>query len=237
MISETTEYTKAGKAYIESKTKNQDFIYSEENDKAAFFAIADGVSSARKGEEGAEIACKEAAKILLDSPDYYFSINPKNTIGILINKLELKIKNEAKNNGLSEREYASTLVFLLCDKQSDLIMMFCLGDSRIYEVDNIAAGQVCETQKHSGNAVCTIVSNTAEEEAVLSIRKARSGETFLLCTDGMWKTAEQEGLFNDPEILLSPEKLKAYFDGREINDDCSYITVTLKTEKKINEQR
>lgn len=218
-------YSKTGEWHKENAIENQDFLFGCENEYASFFAIADGVSACKNGADGARIACEVCADIIMDHVSYYFnSANDKVKLIILTN-IENAVKKQAVLSNTNPEEYASTLNFVCYNKITEQVLIFSLGDSRIYRIANGKAEYINRTLVHGHNKVCSTISYGAQNEAVLHIFNAAADDSFLLCTDGMWKIAEADGLLNQTIELFDGEDLAKKLDRCETRDDCSFLLV------------
>lgn len=203
--------------------KNQDFIYEKQNDDGAFFAVADGVSACKKSGIGAQIACKISADILLDHIEYYFESSEEKVKSLILMNIRNAIQEQANKDECEAEDYASTLCFVCYDKRCNRVMTFSLGDSRIYQIYNDKMRYINCTVSHSDNAVCSAISYSAEREAVLNRRPIDEDEGFLLCTDGMWKTAERLGLFVNPVCWEDGKTILCFLEQNTPNDDYSFL--------------
>lgn len=203
--------------------ENQDFVFSAENESAAFFAVADGVSACKNSRLGAQIACEVSGDILLDHVRYYFDSAAEKVKAILLMNIRSAISKSAKKEGFDPEDYASTLSFVCFDKQTNRVMTFSLGDSRIYRVRDNELINLNKTVVHECNMVCSTISYSAENEAVICKTERNADDTFLLCTDGMWKTAEISHLFDNPESLNDGDEIVACLNQYQIGDDCSFL--------------
>lgn len=198
----------------------------QETESGAFYAVADGVSSCENSRQGAEIACRISAKVLLDDIDYYFDAVPEMTVGLILSNIRSRIgrvADEMRREGVS---FASTLCFICINKKRKKMMSFVLGDSRIYAVRSGAVRQLNPVRTYDGNVTCTTMTAFAQEEVGFGITDRSPGETYLLCSDGCWR----ELFFADENARLvmrekDIDKLPAFFDGRKTGDDCSFVAV------------
>lgn len=160
---------------------------------------------------------------MLDHISYYFDANVEKIKNILISNIRSVTRKRADVDGFKYEEYGSTLSFLCCDKINNRILAFTLGDSRIYRIDNSGINHINRTVSHGPDSVCSTISFCAEKEsAVLKIDRNRP-ESFLLCTDGMWKTLELDLLSGVPEMFRDGDSIVNMLDKKQIFDDCSFL--------------
>lgn len=181
------------------------------------------MSACRNSAVGAEIACKVSADIILDHVEYYFASDSQKVKRIILENIKREIQKQAEKDFLYPEDYASTLCFVCCNKINGQALMFSLGDSRIYLIEDGRAEYVNQTLSHGKNRVCSTISFEAEWEASVEKIELDFDASFLLCTDGMWKTAEKKNL---PELLHSTgsgTNLMKYLETEEIVDDCSFL--------------
>ena len=219
------QYTKLGEYHKVNKIENQDYIYSQENKEALFFAVADGVSSCKNSRAGAEIACKVSAKVILNDVDYYFASKPEKTIRLLLSNIKSEIHNTAIILNQEPISFASTLCFACINKQSGKIMLFVLGDSKIYCINKSNISQINRVQSYGENITCSTMTQHCETDARLELKTINCDDVFLLCTDGCWKTLFKT---DDNRIAMLEENIDyidRFLDKKTINDDCSYILI------------
>ena len=219
-------YSKTGERHREENRENQDCVYSAENDFAAFFAVADGVSACKNSRSGAQLACEVCADILLEHTGYYFDSDEEKVKQILLDNIRSAISRKAGQERCEPEDYASTLSFLCFDKLHERVMTFSLGDSRIYRMNGNGIDRINQTVSHGMNAVCSTTSRRAEKEAVLFRDSKRADDSFLLCTDGFWKAAEADSFPAEPGLFENGGALAALLDRQTIRDDCSFLLAT-----------
>lgn len=181
------------------------------------------MSACKNSRIGARIACEISGEILLDHVDYYFESSSEKAKSLILMNIRNAIEQQAKNDGCSIEDYASTLCFVCFDKRLHRVIMFSLGDSRIYQIQNDEIRYINRTVSHGENVICSTVSSSAKREAILNCKSSEENEAFLLCTDGMWKTAEERGLLSDPMGWEDPKRVIDFFEQYPTNDDCSFL--------------
>lgn len=221
---EVCSYSKIGEMHKRENMENQDCVYSAENQYTSFFAVADGVSACKNSKLGARLACEVCSEILLDHAGYYFNADAEKVKKILLTNIRSAIAGQAKQDRCTPKDYASTLTFLCVDELSDRILTFSLGDSRIYRIDDRGVHPVCQTVNREQGGICTTISCSAEKEAVVQKSDRQKKDKFLLCTDGMWRTAEAASLLDDPDLFQDDgTTITDLLDRQKIHDDCSFL--------------
>ena len=224
------KYSKTGEYHKLNKIVNQDFIFRFENEEAAFFAVADGVSSCANSRQGAEIACKTGAKVILDDVDYYFGLSPQKTINILVANIKNEIEKAAAQSDSPAKSFASTLCFACIEKKSGKMMTFVLGDSRIYSISGQNIDVMNPVRSYGHGITCTTMTDRCESDARLEISIPGKYSEYMLCTDGCWKNL----FFTDEKNRLnmresSTGKAAEYLKSRAIDDDCSFLLIANQT--------
>ncbi len=181
------------------------------------------MSACRKSAVGAKIACRVSADVILDHADYYFDSRDERVKSIILTNIKSAILKQSAKDGCFPEDYASTLSFVCYNKNSGQILTFSLGDSRIYRAGPGCAEYVNRTRAHEHGNVCSVVSYGAENEATLGRSVARKDESYILCTDGMWKTAEAACLFSFPDSVFDCANAARYLERCRISDDCSFL--------------
>ena len=166
-----------------------------------------------------------SASVILDHVEYYFGSDSKKVKSIILENIREEIKKQAERDGLFPEDYASTLSFVCHNKATGQVLTFSLGDSRIYRVRDGCAEYVNQTKPHDRNIVCSTVSFSAENEAVLKKTHAEPNEGFLLCTDGMWKNAEKAEFERSVFGIYGSASLAKQLEEQKISDDCSFLFV------------
>lgn len=159
----------------------------------------------------------------MDHVEYYFDSDEKKVKSIILDNIQHAIEKQAELDGFYPKDYASTLSFVCFNKKTNEVLTFSLGDSRIYRIRDDEVEHINQTVAHDHNRVCSTVSFGAQREAVLESFIMTEGDRFLLCTDGMWKMAEAEGLL----VLLCSSCDGGVLVDRlmqcKIKDDCSFL--------------
>ena len=220
------EYSKIGEYHRKNHLENQDYLYVQETDKGIFCAVADGVSACENSRQGAEIACKVSAKVILDDIDYYFEASREKTINLVLSNVRNHIRRAAEAADQSGDSFASTLCFICIHKQKKQRMTFVLGDSKAYSLQPNRISQLNPVREYADNVTCTTMTRSAGKDAGLSVEPFGDSEGLLLCTDGCWK-ALFDGDVNrvKPLQINNIDNVKTYLDSVGNGDDCSFLAV------------
>lgn len=223
-------------SYHESRNlPNQDVVYTAENERFCFSALADGVTSCEKGEVGAMIACEAVSDMLLSNGEYYFGFSSEKTacytIGQILDCLDLK----AKADGCSINDYSSTLMFVLYDKKEKKFLYFSIGDGIILGGKESGCKVICQPNlSETGCVVTTTVG--AEETAFVGIGDAYEYDSLLLCSDGAWeKMYRRSRMMNEPKMLISSgnyQGLSGFLKKQNSRDDYSYISMSFNDSQR-----
>lgn len=221
-------YTKKGNR----RSRNQDVITHGQNDEYEVIALADGVSSCKKGKEGAEIACKTVSDIFLNCGRLFFNYSRKKTANIVLDEIKRNISIAAKHDNEPSDSYSSTICFVCLEKRTGKIISFQLGDSHIF----LLSKDGCDAINAKGAyELCFTTYPDADEYTFIDIFHTDNIQGLLLCSDGAWKLLYNKNILN-PEILhaikhLNFEIFEAFLKNKNNTDDCSYILLNLENEK------
>ncbi len=219
------EYTAPGTYHTTRGLSNQDSVLSAENRQFLAAALADGVGSAAKGGEGARIACRSIIDLLLAGGRYYMDLAGEKTAHYVIGQIRHEL-NKYADNASSIRDYASTAMFLLLDKESSKILCLNLGDGLILGVDR----EGCIVLSQPGlyrSGTCVTTTDGAEQLTSVLLLDAQQYRSVTLFSDGAWQLMYDRTKLRTPlqELLESGNfpALGAYMAQQNNYDDSSYI--------------
>ena len=219
------EYTAPGSFHTARGLSNQDVILSAENRRFLITALADGAGSAAKGGEGARIACRSIIEQLLAGGQYYMDLTAEKAAHYLIGQIRFEL-NRYTGADSSLRDYASTAMFLLLDRESSKILCLNLGDGMILGVD----GEGCIVLSQPGlyrRGTCVTTTDGAERLTSVLFLDARQYSSVTLFSDGAWQLLYDRTKLRTPlqELMESGDfpSLGAYMARQNSYDDSSYI--------------
>ena len=231
----------AGRGHIAAGIPCQDKTYAVEQDGVSVIVLADGAGSARFSHEGAEIVCREAAKLLIQSFDSYYEEEDAGVVKrAVLQHLLATLKQEAELLECDIEDLASTLL-LAAIKEERCILMH-LGDGVI----GCLKGGEMRVASHPDNGEFINSTEFVTSPSAISslrIRKGESGDIagFVLMSDGAEESLyDRHGKVLAPAVrrildfaaVLSHEKMEAElldsFEGvirQRTMDDCSLVLI------------
>ena len=223
---------------------NEDYCSYKETNDFACYVVADGLGGYKSGNLASDLVVNSFLELSLkkesiEYKDIKHSIEETNTI-----------LTKAQKENFELNSSKSTLVALLTDFKS--VNWVHVGDSRIYffrdghiyhqskdhsVVQALAdAGEIMvdEIRFHedrnkllraigqSNDVKCTINENSVN---------LRSGDVFLLCTDGFWEYVDEDSMITSLKIVTSPEewilKLESVLNERINDNNDNYTAITV----------
>lgn len=246
------------------RENNQDrFLIYEHDEETTFLAVADGIGGTVGGEIASTLVIDTVKNKLIET--FNTIVDPHNLKEILT---EIYIAAQKAIRDRIDKEpslygMGTTLCCLLIHK--DLYVWGNVGDSRVYNFTNGGFHQITKDHsyienlklngagKHSNkivekysNILTRSISGGGDEPDIypkeLQCKKLKSGEGFLLCSDGLLleKNGNENILFN--KILMESNSLKeftvnlisdAYTNGSADNITCVSIRKGWD-ERKVN---
>jgi serine/threonine protein phosphatase PrpC len=214
--------SKVGRLHKERGLLNQDVIKYSETEDLVLGVLADGVSAAKFGGQGALIATETVADFLLKNSKSLFSINEEHLKNIILNEVQSALSRQAVEGNVED--YASTLVFASFQKSTNKLMLFSLGDSMIY----LFSSQGCTPfENNTRKELRFTVSEDALKSTEFKIVPTEDIKGVMLCSDGAWRTMYSDGMML-PSLLKAGETFeleafKEHFEKQDCLDDMSVI--------------
>jgi len=224
------------------RAENQDRILAEVDAEGTMglFAVADGMGGQRGGEIASSLAVETLRAELLPLLDAIASNNPDATSQPLtgrlheaINRCNARVLRYAEEHPETQG-LGSTLTLALI--KGSLAVIGNIGDSRIYRVrdgaieplthDHSYVAQLAALGKIEPDEIYThpqrnyiyrALGSEAEAQPDIFTERLQTGDTLLLCSDGLW------GLVRDDELLRIVE-------AAETPDDAATRLVELANE-------
>lgn len=168
---------------------------------------------------------------MLDEADYIFASGKEKTAGLIVAYIYKKLLVEANVRKEEVESFSSTLSFVCFNKETKKVMTFVLGDSLIYGVKGDSFSLECSPVIPEENGTFTTTTQGAEDYININIFSVGDYSSFILCTDGAWKTFYKNGILKDEvSCVMKSENfvsVKSYFDDRNCFDDCSCIIMKI----------
>lgn len=212
---------------IGQRSNNEDAVFPDVGTAQSLdrvFLVCDGVGGANKGEVASALICKHYGAFLKQTIKQNSTITP-NLVSRGLVYVEEKFQ-EALTVSPEYRGMASTLT-LICFYENKCIVGW-VGDSRIYHIRNgtilfkskdhslvnmlIDNGEISEAEAENHPQRNVILRAVNGEESTIieieTIENIQVDDYFLLCTDGIWESTNDEDLQslcvsrNIPEQIL-----------------------------------
>lgn len=227
-INQIKSYTKKGAFHSD----NQDVVVHDQSDEYEVIALADGVSSCKKGKEGAKIACNTVLDIFLTCGKLFFNYSYEKTSNIVLAEIRRNISIAAKRDNEPSESYSSTLCFICLEKRTNKILSFQLGDSHIFLLSENGCNAINAKKAHE---LYFTTYPDADEHTLIDIFYTDNIHSLLLCSDGAWRLLYNKNILN-PEILQAIKQsdfefFENYLENKNNQDDCSYILLNLENNK------
>ncbi len=217
--------SKIGDFHRDKGLSNQDVIKFLENDDLAVAALADGVSAAKNGGEGAEIAALTVVDFLIKNGKRFMSFPKGVAKSLIINEVQTAILQRAGDCDIED--FASTLCFSLFQKSTEKLMLFSLGDSGIYLLSKKGCVPFVAVDKRD---VRFTVSEDAEEFAKLETVAVSDYFGVMLCSDGAWHTMYSNGYMLQPLVNAAKTSdfnaFVEHFKNSSSDDDSSVLLMS-----------
>ncbi len=234
-------FTQAGTNHGSDERNNQDATASGSNARFEVIVLADGVSSCKKGGEGARITAETIKNWFLDMGERLMDISDEERKDVISSVMTSALEKQARQDGLDIKEYSSTLATILIDKKLKRTMYASVGDSLLLGIvgDKVS---IVAMPADSRNGIPT----TTDQSKFIKtgVLEAKNGElvasSFIACSDGAWKELYRRNKLRSEvkEMILGRDysDLSEYLKSRNTFDDCTFITLDTEREIEKGEQ-
>lgn len=159
---------------------------------------------------------------MLNETEYMFSSAHKKAAGLLAAYVYKTLRAAAEKEGDDVCSYSSTLSFVCFNKISGKVMTFLLGDSLIYLISDGIMSLACSPEILEDSKTYTTTTEGAAEIIDINIFLPEENSTYLLATDGAWKSLYSGGtLSEEAEKAVKEENIIDYLEKQHCVDDCS----------------
>jgi PPM family protein phosphatase len=198
------------------RAANEDAYFA----RSPVYAVADGMGGARAGEVAAQIAAEAFER------EFPGGINPERELAAIASEANRRIYELASSDS-SRSGMGTTLTGAFVS--DDEVSIVHVGDSRAYlfregqlrqltrdhslveELRRRGQLTVEEAEEHPQRSIITrALGPEAQVEVDVHSHQAKSGDVFLLCSDGLTSMVREERLH---EILAEGESLRTAVDG------------------------
>lgn len=238
-MSKFDSFSKTGKNHISKEIDNQDAYSTGSNDRFDAVVLADGISSCKKGGEGAEITVETVKKIFLENGDIIMKSDVKESSSAVLSVLLNELEKNAKQDNEDVEEYASTLAAVLIDRNTKNAFAMNLGDSMILGIKGIDIGIVgmpCDSSRGIPSTITNLSNHFTDSVMINSKDGSYKYDTYILCSDGAWREMFHKGkLRNDvKELMLKRDfnKLRKFLKDKNTFDDCTFVALDTERENE-----
>ncbi len=200
----------------------QDQIRTFENERYAAVIVADGVSEAKNGAQGAELACCAVEDYIGHEGENVFAFSKQKLAYLMTEHILYQIEKAAEREQCELTDYASTIMFVCADKLTGFAVCFNLGDGRVLMADN-RGESLTELRSYRSEAGCC---QTTTQEAYRFVKagrlELRAGESLMLCTDGFAEALRDENIQKALKSYINNENdngLKEMLREKQLCDD------------------
>ena len=192
-----TGRTQTGTRHKKRRMLCQDQLAYAENEFAQAAVLLDGFGHTDRNAIACEAIAKYLAEDLCENLASYLTEDPEQIKRTILLKVYRMIEQEMKKSGLPKEEFASTIMALGIDYQSERYLMLHLGDGVI-----ASTGEETEILSWPENGFATFQTHlTVSDHAFRKLRINRGDigkrTGFLLATDGMYRHPLQIEQIND----------------------------------------
>lgn len=201
-------------------------MFYEANERFAFYAVADGVSSCANSKKGAEIACSAACNIMMNEFDYYIGSSVRKAAWLITEHIKRKLSEYAIESNQEKETFGSTLCFFCIEKDTGKAISFTLGDSHLYIINSDGLNLSKGTILYKDNIVCATVTEHADQTVTMNYYNKDEYDGFILCTDGIWKSLLAANVFCKKQNAEKYKELLEDLKKKKIQDDATVLLVT-----------
>jgi len=225
-----TFMNEAGRHHAYNNANNQDYIVFKKNRNFAVMALADGVSTCEKAQDGAREACEAISEHLLKHASRFMNMTEREISQCLLSNILSRIEKKAKADGIDITEYSSTIACILLDRRLNKVLLFSIGDSLILATKHDCCN-VMAMPSDSRNGCYVTTTHGVAKLAQVGIMDARDIQSIVICSDGAWNLMYHRNHLETEvrECLIDKKytKLKDLLMQKERFDDCSFISMDL----------
>ncbi|MBE6013742.1 MAG: protein phosphatase 2C domain-containing protein [Lachnospiraceae bacterium] len=178
--------SKAGKYHIDRNEQNEDAGIVLNGVRFDSIILCDGVSTRKKGGEGARIACC-LAKDVIEHMMVDCNTVSQGWENSMLRYLQTAIKEIAERRGDYYSDYSSTILVLIIDKEESQYFYMLIGDSVLTHISKGVCNVITEPQVKD-HECCAITTDGAERMMKSGKGKYGTEDDFIVCSDGAWES-------------------------------------------------
>lgn len=232
--------SKAGSYHTKQDMPNQDAVLYDSDRRLTGLFLADGVSQCARGSAGARLSCEAMKNLLMKKGACFFSLEEPEIAEFAMSHVFHTLRGEAARAGEPVDDYGSTMACVLVDRRGGRMMTLNLGDGLIAGVRDGSLKILAMPDDASEGCCCTTTHGAARRTAVRFVDTRDLDEVFV-CSDGAWRTLFDGGRMREEARQLlchgSCAALAEYLRSADTFDDCSFISMDLKTNGGCGDER
>lgn len=221
-------FSQKGKRHEQNGESNQDVVKSGRNGRFCVITLADGVSSCKKSEKGARIACAVTNRLMLGNGEYLGQCSGSDLASDIVYNVNFALQRQARRDAMPTEEYSSTLSSVLYDRLMNTLTIFSVGDSMILGVGKNGF-RMLAMPSDSRDGTCVTTTRGASRQAVARTIDRDGIDAVWICSDGAWREMFEAGRMKRDVAKLFEQRnyqgLKDYFTQRHSSDDMSFIAL------------
>lgn len=219
--------SKSGRYADETKKINQDAAGLLENESYVILTLGDGVSSKENSKQASKFITEFMLRYLSKYADEIMKMDVEKLKYVIISQLNSKLLEFAQSKGICSSTMASTLCFVLIDKETNEMLCLSIGDSSIVALkDDKIVFKMLECDFINSTTVTTLTKNVQYETRV-----RRCGlddfSRILLMSDGLYVSLIENDNSDDigfEEFLALPlNEIDKYIQENDFEDDASLV--------------
>jgi len=195
---------------LKRKTNEDSYLIDEKND---FAIVSDGMGGYEKGEIASSIIVEEFSKQLCE---YIDTDSSKHTREEIIKYLDMANERSSKkisiyaNNHNITKTMGATVVGLYFAIDMNKLVLFHMGDSRVYRISDNEIEQMTVDHSVNNNILAKAIGNFDTFSLDVKLTNFYEDDIYLICSDGVYNyisdeemlsTIQKEGLNNSCKII------------------------------------
>jgi len=218
-----SHYSKTGLYHRTDNRENEDYMDGFAADAYVCAALADGVSTCRKGLEGARAAVETVLRLFRTSGDTLWELSNRSLGTLVLEEVRYELEQLADRAQIRFQEYASTLAFAVYCRKTEQLYLFSLGDSAVLLCSEDRPQVICRPCGSRAETFTTVTENGCGE-AYISRQHIPGLQSVVLLSDGGWMAAEPV-LEQRPAPLELTHEIRHAIEQYSNTDDSSFIAV------------
>jgi protein phosphatase len=216
---------------LKRKVNEDSFFVDEENN---FVVVSDGMGGYEKGEVASLIVVEEFNKKLTEFHNLTNNIQTKQLLCEYLNEANEQaskvISLYAKQNKIDKTIGATVVGFYYLENVKKIVL-FHIGDSRIYKIKSDNIEQLTNDHSVSNNVLSKAIGNFNIFDLEINFIDFEYSDIFLVCSDGVYNCiSNQELLFmiKNNSLDKSCQKIKDIIYKNGAKDNLTLVVATIE---------